>query len=30
MRGGVGLMDLAASLDRQMEAARTECLQVCG
>lgn len=27
---GVGLMDLAAYLDRQMEAARKECRQLCG
>jgi hypothetical protein len=27
---GVGLMDLAAYLDRQIEAARKECRQLCG
>lgn len=27
---GVALMDLAAYLDRQMEAARKECQQLCG
>ena len=27
---GVGLMDLATYLDRQMEAARKECAQLCG
>jgi hypothetical protein len=27
---GVSLMDLAAYLDRQMEAARKECRQLCG
>jgi hypothetical protein len=27
---GVGLMDLAAYLDRRMEAARKECRQLCG
>ena len=27
---GVGLLDLATYLDRQMEAARKECSQLCG
>lgn len=27
---GVGLVDLAAYLDRQIEAARRECVQLCG
>lgn len=27
---GVGLIDLAAYLDRRMEAARKECRQLCG